>query len=453
MKKLILLNILCFIDTTLSAQSNLIQVDTSVNKELSNIHLAPVHQQDIDFDLIISKNKEKNIDIYDVYAWSKIYEGTSRISSSLVNYISNKLTAKELKEANENYIKLSKDLKNNNQKIEYLYPNKLLYREDVTKYEITPIKTIAPKYPRRAFNSKTQGTVHLMFNIYQDGSVRDIYVSSEYPKDIFTKVSIHAISKYRFKIKSKNNTEMVDFQASTQSIEFKLQGNYPLVPLEKIKYINEQFALAKNEEINAQHEFTNAFKNIPFDYNKKIVNLEQINDWLFHLANEGFADSQYYLGHAIFVGEGCLTERQKGFEWMIMSAKQGYSDAQFTLYNWIDTYGINNTSGYSATYWLEVAAKNGSIIAQLEFAKKVAYSDVEEGVKITKAEDYIENYANRYGELPQYFQIKALLLSKQAKKSKARASIKKAIKLARKAGWDLSELKQQQTMIENHNIK
>lgn len=449
MKNLLLLITLYFTASALSAQTKNINAEVSKNEIINYAQLAPLPQPKIDFKEIILKNQARDIDIYEVYAWSKIYENTSDISRDMVNHILKQLSSDELIEANQRLKQLTQDIKDN-PKYKPMYPSQLLLFRDSSnmEYEIIPDKTVAPKYPRMAAIAKIQGYVNVNFNVYQDGSARDIYVSSEYPQRIFAKAAMQAISKYRFKIKWKNTgTNSTYKQATTQKIYFKLQGNYPIVPEEKIRYVNKQFELAIKGDIKAQYNFTSAYQTLPIQFNHKVVKLQQINDWLFNSAKEGFKDSQYYLGLTIFNGIGCLAEEQKGFEWMTMAAKKGHLGAQQTLYNWINLNRINNTSGHPASYWLETAANNGALSAKLEFAKTIAFGDGASVEQLKLASSFIEDYAESYGELPQYYQIKALLLSMQGKKSKAKSSIKKAIKLAKKAGWDITELKQQKIMI------
>ncbi len=419
----------------------------NVNKS-KYLKLKPLPKPELDFEKILKLNLARDLDIYDVYAWSKVYKNQSESSQEMINYISKKLSSDELKVAGKRYEQLVKNINDGKFTHNLMFPSRLLFKSNNIEYEIIPSKAIAPTYPRIALIAKIQGYVNLMFSVYQDGSTRDIIVLSEYPKRIFTKAAIKAISQYRFKIKWKDETVHSDYkQLTTQRVDFKLKGNFPFILTERIQNLSEQLELAKQGDLIAQHKFTNSYKSLPVQFNTQVIKSEQVNIWLFDLARKGYKDSQYYLGQAIYSGNGCLEEPQKGFDWIVMAAQNNNVDAQNDLYGLIQSSKIQNTSGHPAIYWLEKAAQNGSIDAKLKIAKNTANSDVIDKEELIQALGYIENYASSYGRLPQYYQVKALLLSKQGHKSKAKIAIKTAIKLAKRAGWDISLLKQQHKMI------
>lgn len=453
MKKFFILILYSCILLTLNVYSQIANEDGDIVQESKYLNLKPLPKPGLDFEQILKKNLDRDIDIYDVYAWSKVYEKQSEDSEGVIDYIENKLSYEDLNKANERYGQLILDINNNKYTHNLMFPSRLLFKNNSSEYEITPSKIIAPSYPRKAAIAKIQGYVNLMFSVYQDGSTRDIHVLNEHPKSIFTKVAIQAISQYKFNIKWKNESAKSNYkQLATQRVDFKLKGNYPFIINEKIQYLSEQFELAKKGDLKAQHNFTNGFKSLPIQFNSKIIKPVQVTGWLFDLARNGYIDSQYYLGQAINAGIGCLEEPQKGFEWVVMAAQKNYVDAQNYLYNLIQSGDIRNTSGHTAAYWLEKAAQNGSLIAKLRIAKNIATSDISKKNQLNQALTYMEDYVSSYGTLPQYYQIKALLLSKQGSKSKAKIAIKKAIKLAKVAGWDLTELEQQKTQIKKSKI-
>jgi hypothetical protein len=90
---------------------------------------------------------------------------------------------------------------------------------------------------------------------------------------------------------------------------------------------------------------------------------------------------------------------------------------------------------------------NGSDIAQLIYAKEVANMPSPTDEQIELATKYLVNYAKNSYKTIQWYQVNALVNDKMNKHSDAMRSIKKAIRQAKKIGWDLTELKQQKALI------
>jgi len=101
--------------------------------------------------------------------------------------------------------------------------------EGVVTSEIKPIVTVAPQYPTKAILERLEGFVSVEFVVDVNGGVKSVKVIDAEPKDIFNKVAVQAVSKYKFIPKIVDNKAVEQF--STQRIEFKLPEELTKKPL------------------------------------------------------------------------------------------------------------------------------------------------------------------------------------------------------------------------------
>jgi TonB family protein len=79
-------------------------------------------------------------------------------------------------------------------------------RCDITKKESsitsTPLTRVAPKMPKAAIKSRTQGYVKMEFDISENGKPTRINIVESYPNSLFNQVSVTALSKWVYKPKA-----------------------------------------------------------------------------------------------------------------------------------------------------------------------------------------------------------------------------------------------------------
>ena len=86
------------------------------------------------------------------------------------------------------------------------------------------------------------------------------------------------------------------------------------------------------------------------------------------LANEGYADAQYYLGVMYANGEGVLENDKTAVKWYTKAAEQGDADAQYNLGNkYNDGKGVPENHK-TAVHWWTKAAEQGYANAQFMYA-------------------------------------------------------------------------------------
>ena len=110
---------------------------------------------------------------------------------------------------------------------------------------------------------------------------------------------------------------------------------------------------------------------------------------------------------------------------------------------------VVNNSEKPAFYWLEQAAENGSLIAQLKYAKHIATHKGFSEKQVNQAFVFLKSYGKKLTQNADWFQTKGLLEAKVGKFNKAKQSLKRAIKMAKKAEWDIAELNQQLQQVIN----
>ena len=303
-------------------------------------------------------------------------------------------------------------------------------------------------YPQRALKKSGRGWVDLSYNIYPDGSVRDINITNQYPHVLFAPSAIDFISKQNYDAYQGNSKITLEHEFYTSyRIKYGIYG---------IGFINSQMkrkiaALLKSAlagSLEAQYQYTNLYYTIL--NNGGGVSEKTINKWLFRSAQFGLVDAQFRLGENIYHGQSCKQEKQKGLDWIIRAAQNNNIEAQYLAYHLLRNNDLHNISEKTAQYWLDKSAENGSLIGQIKYAKYISWKENSTFKDIDLAFKYLDNYAEHIAQTADWYQTRALLFSKINKHSEATKAITKAIKLAKKAHWDLTELLEQKNNIKQH---
>jgi uncharacterized protein len=87
------------------------------------------------------------------------------------------------------------------------------------------------------------------------------------------------------------------------------------------------------------------------------------------LAEQGYADAQFYLGWMYEKGKGVLQDYKTAVKWYTLPAEQGYADAQFYL-GLMYEKGQGVLQDYkTALKWYTLAAKQGDAAAQFTLGR------------------------------------------------------------------------------------
>ena len=403
--------------------------------------------------VMLVKGQGVDIDLIKAYSWAKASESNPEYSA-LTHNIEKGLSKKQLEKAKEVYKKEFAQYTLNNSKI-LLGPILSTDEENQANLDQKYISgnKIAPKYPEKLLEKGIQGWVDLNFNIYPDGSVRDIYVTDEVPENSFAKAAIRSVSKYHYTIEnnSKRNT-ILEPRNTTQRIEFKIgtPNSGPIINglnRKQKRQIEELIESAEKGNIDSQYSYAYLYNTLL--KRKGNIKGEKVNQWLFNAAINGYPGAQYRLGKNIYFGNDCKVEKQKGIDWIMQAAQMGNAEAQYKAYTMLQNKDLVNQTDLSPFYWLQQAAENGLNIAQLYFAKEVSLLETPTSKQLSTAKKYLKDYSESLYKTTQWYQVNAMLLHKTKKRSKAIKSIEKAIKSAKNLGWDISELQQLKIHIVN----
>ncbi|HHL31600.1 MAG TPA: hypothetical protein ENJ41_03370, partial [Oceanospirillales bacterium] len=231
-------------------------------------------------------------DLLKAYAWSVFSEGNSEEYKKLTHIIRNKLNADELQEAEQLALELKQKIAGTDNK--YLTTETTANTQLFTQL-VSQSHTVVPSYPREMAIKRQEGYVSFSFDIYPDGSLRDIIVEDDFPKGKFTKEALSALCHYNIAYTLDNNaeTKLDKPRPGTQLVQFKLmtEDKKTTGQMQNLAEIKKQ-ALAGN--IHAKLQYAQAYDTV---LNKSgDIEQEQINQWLIDASNAGNTQAHYILG-------------------------------------------------------------------------------------------------------------------------------------------------------------
>ncbi|MCB1594908.1 MAG: SEL1-like repeat protein [Xanthomonadales bacterium] len=391
-----------------------------------------------------------NKDLELAYAWSVISDSNNDKYKDFTQTIKNKLTKEQIKSAEIIAIEYWDKYSFEKSKL-LLAPSskKTDTNKDKTNSlneRFEPVKQPTPSYPKKMLRKRMHGWVDVQFNIYPGGIAKDYLILEEVPTDSgFAKEVIKTVEKYKFKL-IPDEDGMLPFEPIpvTQRIEFTISGEEVALKISRDKFFDDLKNKALGGDISSQYSYAVLYESLLKE--KSDISGSQINEWLFNASQDGNIDAQFRLGKKIYNGEDCKVEKQKGIDWIIIAAQMGNRNAQFLTYQLLKNTK-KNLEQQLAYYWLQQAANNGHVASQLKYAEVIATMENPSDKQLQLAEDYLDKYKNKIFKTIQWYEVNAMLQNTKGNYSKALKSIDTAIKNAKKAEWDLSELKQQKELI------
>ncbi|MCB1603757.1 MAG: SEL1-like repeat protein [Xanthomonadales bacterium] len=392
-------------------------------------------------------------DLEKAYAWSVISDSENDNYQQLTSTIKSKLSKEQLESAEVYAIELEEDYSYENSKL-LLGPktDKADKDSNIKTKSVEIVKTAAPYYPRNMLSKGIQGFADIQFYVYPNGSIKDFQVLEEFPSNNeFAREAIKSIQKYKFRFNpDKSGNYRTEPYLVTQRINFAISGHEERLHKSQKVVIDKILENAKNGDVGSQYSYAVLYDTLL--ERKSEIDGGQITDWLFNASQEGNIDAQFRLGKKIYYGKDCKIEKQKGVDWVMNSAQIGNVDAQYMAYQMLNNSQLVNQSGQTAFYWLEQSALNGLLVAQLKYSEVIASSDNPTEEQIDLAETFLNKYKDKLFKTIQWYEVNAMLQNTKGNYSKALKSIDTAIKNAKKAEWDLSELnKQKELIIKNKN--
>lgn len=375
------------------------------------------------------------------YAWGKLSEHSARPEfSQIAKTLKQQFNADELEQA-ETAFKALQNAYGDEQIYAKLSPIVYQASNDKTKnkseYQLEIIKRKAPRYPEEAFYKRIQGWVTVGFDIYPDGSVRNPYVIDAYPENTFENESLKAAQNFKFAIEFEPQVDPFVVQAR-QTIEYSLAN---LADAKKLRqYYDERLQqlleLAEQGSAKAQYLYAIAASSNLLNKDHKLSQ-EEVNTWLLKSAQNGHVEAQYLLGKNILRGKGCKIEKQKAIDWIVYAAEQGHPRSSRTAYSLLTTHNNLNNTDKPAVYWLKMSAENGDADSQINYAEFLANQENANSDDLDLARHYLEKQAEQRDKSVKWYQISANIYKRQNEDKKALRHEKKAIKMAKKLGWEI----------------
>lgn len=310
--------------------------------------------------------------------------------------------------------------------------------DDSQQAVVTPIERGAPKYPKEALNERKQGWVTAVMDIHPDGSVRAVQVVESFPDSTFERSAIDALSQFKFKVSYPDQVEPYVIQAKqTMIYELALQASKGRVNKLYKERLNKLRTYASDDHPDAQYIYAVAARSHLVPDDQKITQ-DEANQWLLKAAQNGHVDAQYLLGKNILRGEGCRVEKQKAVDWIVYAAKQGHDKSAREVHRLLTKYNNLNNTNQTPETWLKQSAEAGNPESQLDYSEFLLSQSTPTKEDIKLAQTMLNDYKSERKAGVTWYQQMSRLASLNGNDKKAKKYQKKADKMAKKLGWDMT---------------
>ncbi len=204
------------------------------------------------------------------------------------------------------------------------FPILLESEEEKSKPDAKPIKTVTPKYPRKALMNSRTGWVTVQFDIDRIGKPRNIRVTDSVPEGVFNKSALSVIPKWIFKPSKDTEGNPIWSYDRKYTINYKFE-NYEALN-KKLYYKIKKNAYAGDAASEYSYGLIHQSL-ISLDFEKK----ENPTEWFLKSAQQGLPIAQYQLGNSLVNGYGCSEEKSKGIQWLNRAASNGVDEASELL--------------------------------------------------------------------------------------------------------------------------
>ncbi|WP_223788050.1 TonB family protein [Marinicella meishanensis] len=395
-----------------------------------NLAVMYLHGQHVDTDLV------------QAYAWASLAQDPEHPEfKPIINTLTAQLSATELQAAEQASNALSSQYGPAAiaQKWAPIEQQQTTDKTDQTStFDLKIVARKPPRYPNAALLNRVQGWVTVGFYVHPDGTVRQPHVIDAYPPEVFDKATLDVVQQFKFSLNFKPDAESRPVFAR-QTIEYSLENLTNRSELRRL-YENRLQKLktqAQAGSAQAQYLFAMAASSNLMNETAKISRFE-VNDWLFKAATNGHAKAQYLLGRNMLCGAGTAIDRNKASNWVVLAAEQGHAGAARLAYDLFRHDSHLNQTGQPAEYWLKQAALDGDANAQIAYASHLVEQEPRSTEDIELARQLLEDHEGQRKPSVNWYQTSALVYQAAGEPKKAQKHQKKANKLAKKLGWDLS---------------
>lgn len=304
--------------------------------------------------------------------------------------------------------------------------------------QVSPKKRTAPRYPKEAYNERKQGWATALMDIHPDGSVRAVEIIESFPDKIFEQPTVDALTTFKFDVTFPEGVAPYVIQGKQTVIyELPLQASKGKINDLYGDRLSQLKTYAKQGHPEAQYVYAVAARSYIAPEEQKI-DQKEANKWLLKAAKNGHIDAQYLLGKNILRGNGCQVEKQKAIDWIVYAAEQGHDKSAREVHHLLTKYDNLNHTKKSPETWLKLSAETGNPESQLEYAGYIASLEAPTKDQIKIADQFLSSFADTRKKNVTWYQTAAKIELTKGKSKQAKKYNKKAKKLAKELGWDLS---------------
>jgi TonB family protein len=301
-------------------------------------------------------------------------------------------------------------------------------------------KPYRPEYPLDAQRTGTQGEVYVDFVIPPDGHPRIPRILYAVPAGVFDQIARYSIMR----------TTYLPARARGIPISVNQTFLYRFVvigaKLADYKNLQEKVksTLAKAEEGDAASQMLygmmlSGLPQLKADYTQALP-------WFLKAAQAGAPWAQYQIGSGLLEGRGCQCDTVKGEIWLLKAAQSDESDAQVTLAEHL-LHSVNDKEALAgALVWLERAAKQDNDAAKLYLSAVLAANSEQQLRDPKRALALTNGIRKSYGNDPSWHEIRAAAAAALGDYRGASREEDTAIETATILNWDLTLLKQRQSI-------
>jgi TonB family protein len=286
-------------------------------------------------------------------------------------------------------------------------------------------------YPMDASSRGIQGNAYVEVTVMPDGSGRNPRVIYSVPAGVFEEAAREAMLKTRFTPARTKKGELVPCtMAVLMRYEMKGKSSDDYPKLEKLA--EDTRKKAETGDPHAQMVYGLLLSGVP----QLKSNRSDAMPWFVKSAQAGVATAQFAVGYSIMQGWGCQCDEPKGLVWLHKAAAADQSDAQVMLANYLLRGDPKPEDVAKARTWLERAVTGNNREAKFFLAALLAAGPDPATRDPARSLTLLKSVMREMDIDPTAYEIRAAALAMQGNFKEAQADQRKALKMAKKLGWE-----------------
>jgi TPR repeat protein len=321
-----------------------------------------------------------------------------------------------------------------------LLPRMLKGKEYENRDPVRPSKRFIPPYPALAQLKGVQGEVYVEFIVAPDGHPRLPRILYAVPVGYFETTVRDSVLRSVY-LPARINGEPVSTSVS-MFYNFTVAGATIHDYGNLDKRVQEAKLKADAGDPSAQMLYGMMIAGLP----QLHQTYDQALPWFLKAAQAGSPYAQYQIGTGLLRGRGCQCDTNKGEIWLEKAAQADQADAQVSLAEYLLRDHPTPESVAGAMVWLERAAKHGNDSGKLLLSAMLAASPSTTARDPARALALVDTLEREYKIDPSYWEIRAAANASRGDYKAALKSESEAIDEATGLGWDLTQMKNRQSL-------